>query len=195
MKRFTMKALLTAAVLALGLTIALPATTQNTYAAPKNITAANSQSKATTIKLGKTYRVKATKKTGDKMYTWVKFVAPKAGKYAFTFSNFTNRDKSQNDIGNSNSYLISKVKSKYSNTVYNENLTFSTKGGKTSTIWLCTKYSYNSHKPAKISSSTFLPSRTCTVSLKKGQVVYYKNHFAGSYKDPTYYYNVVVKKK
>lgn len=186
MKKSTFKTLLSATVLALALAVSIPvAGSVNAQAATKKATAATSEKKAPKLKIGKTYRV--TAKKNKSTYTYVKFVVPSTGKYAVTISNMNNQDTSRSDIGFSNRYLTTPGK------YYTESIKVKTKGGKTSSIFLCTPYSYSRRTTNTITPYTNLASRTCEFSAKQGQVIYYKNHFAGN--GNTYYYTITMKKK
>lgn len=179
-------------VVALALSVFTPSAAIEAQAA-KKVTANYNYKKAPAIKTGTTtvtakkYNGSNNKSKTKTAIPWVKFTAPKAGTYQFTISDLTVK-------GKSNTTVVSAVGmwtgvNTWSGSTYPQSyLKVKTKGGKTSTLWLCSKNAYLSS--GKVSTATSLPSRTATVKLKKGQVVYIS--FNQSYNVT---YKVKVKKK
>ena len=92
---------------------------------------------------------------------YIKFTAPKAGKYNFTFSGLS-----------SGSGYASFMKSDSAKTIaYVGNSKVVTKGGKSSTLWICSKSFASFYKNQALRVRP-IPTRTGTISLKKGECVY-----------------------
>ena len=143
--------------------------------AVRKVTANYNYKKAPAIKVGTTavtakpYKSSNLKTKTKTAVSWVKFTAPKAGTYQFTISNYAKK-------GNSNAVIYGCVtmmtgKNTYAGARYPKSyLSVKTKGGKVNTLYLRSAASYTSS--GSVSKYTYLPSRTATVKLKKGQVVY-----------------------
>ena len=174
-KRFLSMLLITVMALCL---LAMPAfaATNKVVKKQKFTTSASvANKKAATVKKG-SYRL--TFKNGE---GYLKFKAPKAGKYSFTFSNVR-----KNSFGASSYVSLMKV-SPYSSSY----ITFtkgSTYGGKTDTLWLSVNgASFSNYK--KIYRP--IAKRTATLKLNKNEVLYFY-FYASSGKTTS---NLVIKKK
>ena len=111
--------------------------------------------KAVTVKKGTTkLRVKAG---GG----YVMFKAPKTKTYYLTFSNV----KSKNGVGSMFVFIQKPSSGKY---IFSADV--KTKGGKTHVLWLADKKNVN--KSAKDAKDWCLASRTATIKLKKGQMLF-----------------------
>lgn len=161
-------------VMALVLTTLVPTTSMEVQAA-KNVTTNYNYKKAPAVKVGTTtvtakpYKSANYKKKNVTAVGFVKFTVPKAGTYQFTVSKVAIK-------GDSTSYANGAVTFYTgvgsSSSVYPKSyLKVKTQGGKTSTLWVCSSTS-SYYTPSKVTAATFLTSRTATVKLKKGQVVY-----------------------
>lgn len=154
---------LVAACLIMVMAICTAATTATDVQAATAKKAVTNYKKATAVKLGKKYTVTA-KTTNKKYLAYVKFKAPKTGTFKVTIGNVHSKGLSSAKeigfgtayIGKSSAYglLREKVKTQY---------------GKSSSLFLCTKYSATSGKK-KVGS--YLPSRYGKIKLKKGEVIY-----------------------
>jgi len=122
--------------------------------------------KATKIKKGKTYTLQFSPEG------FVKFTAPKTKTYKFTFSNLKSVGKSGSDINHS---YITFYMNKYGTSLSGVT-SVKTKGGTTSTLWVCTKYSYSLSRVSTVRTGTSLPTRTGSVKLAKGQTIYLYFH-------------------
>ena len=120
--------------------------------------------KATVVKKG-TVTLKVEKGVG-----YVKFKAPKTGKYAFTFSNA----KSHNTYCNSAFVELQVPKSRYSK--YSFLTKMSTKGGKSDTLWLAANEA-DSSEDSGVEKT--LPTRTGKVKLAKGKLAFLYFHCSG----------------
>ena len=130
--------------------------------------------KALTVKKGTT-KFKLKGESGV-----LKFKATKTKKYSFKFSGMTH--KTQDDYGFC-AYVTfltpDKNSPKYS---FDLDKKLATKGGKTETLWLASK-SYKHTISGTKAVDKPIKTRTGTVKLKKGQVVYM--YFSGGYKGVT----------
>lgn len=139
--------------------------------AASKVTAVTRDSKAKGVKRGTTVVTlpKATKKGST--YSYVKFKAPATKTYKITLSNLRKSGKS------SDSDILAAHSSLYKRNSWGlSSVNIKLNGKKTSVMYLCSTYSwsidraYSSNK--KITASTFLPSRTAAVKLKKGETLY-----------------------
>ncbi|MCC8067501.1 MAG: hypothetical protein LIO94_10455, partial [Clostridiales bacterium] len=153
-------------------------------AATKTVTAVKSTkaSKIPAVKKGTTI-IKSTHAKA----CYYKFTATKAGTYVFTISNLTNTGTTSSDIANGHLYVgneptLSAFFAKK----------YKTQGGKTTTYRICTKASYDSDSSAA-KVDRYLKSRTITVSMKKGQTLYFYNYFAANSKTVKYTLNIKMK--
>ncbi len=177
------KRTLLALTFALAVAVMVPATGSVEAQAAKKVTANKKQAKAPKVKVGTT-----TVNIKLKSYTnsFVKFSAPKNGKYTFTFSNL--KGKQDFTLG----YLgIYKKSGKY----YSAQ-TLKTKYGKTLFPYIASKYAMttptikSSNKKAK-KAVRYYASQTVTMSLKKGETVWIM--MTSSSKPSSY--NLKIKKK
>lgn len=125
----------------------------------------------TTIVTARPYKSSNNSKKAVSAVSWVKFTAPKAGTYQFTFSDYVVKaNKNEKIYG---SIALHTGINKYKNSSYpQEYLRINTKGGRAYILCMCSPSAY--HKPAKVHISDYLSSRTATVKLKKGQIVFIK---------------------
>lgn len=135
------------------------------------------QAQAKTVKALKygakagTVKKKATKlKKGTNAITisegYCKFTAKKTKKYTFTFGNVaTVGAVPAKDINHGHGYIMVPRRS------YMNHLQFSTEGGKSSSVYLCTNYSWELSNKS-VSNYTSLPTRSAKLKIKKGQTVY-----------------------
>lgn len=157
-------------VMALVLTILAPTASMEVQAARK-VTTNYNYKKAPAVKTGTTivtarpYKAANYKKKNLAAVGFVKFKAPKAGTYQFTISKIAEKGKPANYATGAVIFMTGEgsyiYPSKY--------IKVKTNGGKTTTLYL---HSRDYAKNQKITTSTFLTSRTATVKLSKGQVVY-----------------------
>ena len=115
------------------------------------------------------YKSSNNSKKAVSAVSWVKFTAPKTGTYQFTFSDYAVKaNKNEKFYG---SIAMHTGINKYKNSSYpQEYLRIKTKGGRAYILCMCSPSAYN--KPAKVHISDYLSSRTATVKLKKGQIVF-----------------------
>ena len=183
--------------MALVLTALVPTTSMEVQAAKKakKVTTNHNWRKAPTVKVGTT---KVTAKKLKNSYGkeknimlpgFIKFKAPKAGTYQFTISNLARNGKGYTKIVCPECKLL-KIPQKEDPRTYTEEdvifwtgdgsansiwpekyLKVKTKGGKSNTLCLATeKHPYIEHEGTMVEAC--LPSRTATVKLSQGQVVY-----------------------
>jgi len=98
---------------------------------------------------------------------YMKFTAPKSGKYSFAFSKVKGKDSS-------NAY-VSFCRKDTDFPKYTKYAKVATRGGKTSTLWLSVNGAVFSYENLL---SRPLASRTARITMKKGQTLYM--HFSGS---------------
>lgn len=123
----------------------------------------------TTIVTAKPYKRSNNNKKNMTAVSWVKFTAPKAGTYQFTFSDYVVK-ANQNDKFYGAITMHTGINT-YADSSYPQNyLSVKTNGGKTYTLYMCSPSAYE--KPAKVDKYDYLSSRTATVKLKKGQIVF-----------------------
>ena len=142
--------------------------------AAKTVTANKNPNKAVNIKKKGTYRVvsKMTLKKDD----YIRFTAPKTGKYTLTFSDFRSKKKSSSGEYQLGSVYIQK-KSSYGSLLFQK---VKTKGGKSSILRICSKAWYNKYtKGKKVKETTELYSRYAKLSLKKGETIYISTYWTG----------------
>ena len=98
---------------------------------------------------------------------FVKFTAPSAGNYMFTFSKVKRLSSNGFSVG------TVQIMSTYgSKDQFLEPRKVKTEGGKNYRLYLCTGEFYSSWKPTKITKLTNLAKRSGTTKLKKDQTVY-----------------------
>ncbi len=181
MKKNTfIKGLAMALTCALAITAFTPAISPVTAeAATRKVTASKSWKKAKTVKTGTTI-VTSNNKSGKR---YIKFKAPKAGKYVFTVYDIKSSGKNEIGYGHIGFKTIS------NNYLFGKNV--KTKGGKDAYLRLATKYSYNRfEKGQKVTTHSYLYKRTGTVTLKKGQTIYLESFFSGNKTKYTYKLNI-----
>ncbi len=161
-------------VMALVLTTLVPITSIEVQAVRK-VTSSYKYKKApaaktgTTIVTAKPYKGSNNNKKAMTAVSWVKFTVPKTGTYQFTFSDYVVKDK-KDDImfGVINMYTGI---SRWADSGYPQDyLKVKTNGGKSYSLYMCSPSAYV--KPAKVGKYDSLSSRTATVKLKKGQIVF-----------------------
>ncbi|MBD5156333.1 MAG: hypothetical protein HDT13_01650 [Butyrivibrio sp.] len=158
-------------VMALVLTTLVPTTSMEVQAA-KKVTTNYNWRKAPTVKVGTTTvtarPVKSSnyKKKNLASVGFIKFTAPKAGTYQFTISNLVKKGDAQRYTNGAVTFWTGNGSA---NSIWPDKyLKVKTQGGKSHTLWLCSKR----YSSGKVTAATFLTSRTATVKLSKGQVVY-----------------------
>lgn len=133
--------------------------------------------KATNMQKAKKVKKGTTTVKVKKYSSYTKFKAPKTKTYKFTFSSIKALKKGTRKIfgGFVTCYKGSPTSHK--------SLKFKTAGGKTYTLYLCTK-AYRDvntrYGSSTVSAYTPLPKRTAKVKLKKGTTVYFQNCFSPS---------------
>lgn len=161
-------------VMALVLTAFVPAASMEVQAARKvtsnyNYKKAPAAKTGTTVVTARPYKSSNNKKKNMTAVSWVKFTAPKDGTYQFTFSNYVVKN-SKDAILFGNITMFTGV-NRYADSTYPDSyLKVKTNGGKSYTLYMCSPSAYR--KPAKVSQYDSLSSRTATVKLKKGQIVF-----------------------
>lgn len=141
--------------------------------AARTVTANKNPNKAVNIKKKGTYRVLSKTKMNKDDY--IRFTAPKKGKYTLTFSDFRKLKgytPSERHLG---SVYI------YKNTKYGRSMQrVKTNGGKSSVLNMCSKAWYNTYtKGRKIKAASDLHTRYAKISLKKGETIYIKTFWTG----------------
>ena len=154
-----------ALLLAMVMVLALPVEAS----AAAKVTAVTKETKAKAVKKGKTVVTlpKATKKSST--YSYVKFKAPATKTYKITLGNLRKSGRS------SASDILAAHSSLYKNDYYGlDRVTIKLNKKKTDVMYICSAYSWSISKryTKKITASTFLPSRTASVKLKKGETLY-----------------------
>lgn len=178
MKFLKAKKIISIVLAALIFGVALFGTYTDAEAAGKKVTTSIARfkgnwKKAPAVKTGKTT---VTMKVGDGM---VKFVAPKTKTYKITVSNYVDlKDKKGRLNGHFN---ICEVKGN-PKSQYLSSMQFKTQGGKADTLKAANKIWIGDRKEKKVTSYSYLPSRTATVKLKKGQPIYIYGWFVQSEK-------------
>lgn len=185
-KNNVIKRVLMAATFVLMLAVVIPAAGTVEVQAAKKVTAGVTEKKAKTVRVGTT-TVTARKCAKDDMHhAYLKFKAPKSGKYVFTLSDFKTKGRkvSQDvEIG----YFSLLTKDTYG--FYPE--TVKTEGGKTERMNICTGAAakdayYKSLNKESKKVNRYLSKRTATIKLKKGETVWlfvsYTNYRQFSYK-------------
>ena len=148
-----------------------------------------------TTKKSVAYKKAITIKTGTTKLRaqqgFVRFVAPKAGKYKFTFSGMLPyKSTSSSRLNSGYWYIMTTYGTKNQ---YIGQVQVPTKAGKSSALWVATKARYNEiDKGNKITTSTCLPTRSGTIKLEKKQPVYL--YFNLGY-DEWFAFNMTIKRK
>lgn len=151
-------------VMALVLSVFAPTTAIEAQAAKKvttnyNIKKAPSVKVGTTTVTSKPYKYANYKKNLSSV-GYVKFKVPKTATYQFTISNVAKK-------GDSKSYANGAVSFRTST---GTSLKVKTEGGKAYTLWVRSAANYTQN--GKVTTSAFIPKRTATIKLKKGQIIY-----------------------
>ncbi len=175
------KRALVALTFAVAVAVMIPAAgSVEAQAATKKVTATKKQAKAPKVKVGSN---KVTVKLKPYTQSYVKFTAPKAGKYVFTFSNL--KGKEDFTLG----YLgIQKKMGKYYN--YQQ---LSTNLGKTLLPSIASKYAMTTstvkrHNKENKKADRYSASPKVTMSLKKGETIWIM--MTGSSKPLSYSLNI-----
>ena len=168
-----MKKLMRRSIALLMMLAMILAATSTTFAATSKTVKKKDFSTSTKVLEKSATKVKkgTTKLVIKKGQGYIKFVAPKTKKYSFTFSNVTTKKRNNNGF-------VSFQKPDADSPEYSFHYKVKTKGGKTETLWLSVngnKFSKKSH-PQLIDRP--IASRTGTVSLKKGEVIYMYLYFS-----------------
>ncbi len=182
------KQALVALTFAVAVAVMIPAVNSVEAQAAKKITAKANFKKAPKAKLKTTYKVISKSKKG----TYVKFTAPKTGKYVITISNLNYVNPKANAEGLANFYIRKKYSS--SNSLSLENV--KTQGGKSYCLFMATPYRYNRvYKDQKVTTGTYLKKRTGTISLKAGETIYVNMSIFTGHKKYYCSYNLKITKK
>lgn len=127
---------------------------------------------AKSVKIGDN-KVTTAKGNFNKQYAtpFVRFKAPKNGKYKFTFTNLSS-PKSSRALGSCSIYK-SNGDELITASFPSNNLTLKTEGGKVMSLFLTTRQS-----PYESGSLKYRPltKRTTTLNLKKGEIIYISNN-------------------
>lgn len=182
------KRVLVALTFAVAVAVMIPATGSVEAQAAKKVTGHANWKKAPTVKINQTYKVTSKNKNG----TFVKFKAPKAGKYVVTISNINSIGVKASDVDHNLANFYIK---KQSSGDYLSWVKVKTQGGKTDWLRMATPDSYNDYyKGTKVKVSTYLNKRTATLTLKKGETIYVNmSYFTGKKSRCTY--NLKIKRK
>lgn len=185
-------------VMALVLTTLVPNTSMEVQAAKKKkVTTNYNWRKAPTVKVGTTKvtakRVKNNygKEKNIMLPGFIKFKAPEAGTYQFTISNLARKDKGywkeicpdcellkipqkEDPLTYTAGEVVFWTGDGSANSIWpDKELEVKTKGGKSSMLCLASeRHPYPEHEEEDKMIDTYLTSRTATVKLSKGQVVY-----------------------
>ncbi len=163
MKKHSVLLLLTFTVIMLFSMSASAATIRKVKAQKFTTSRSVANKKAITIKTGTTL---LRAKQG-----YVKFVAPKAGKYKFTFSNMAPYKTTSTNIYESGYWYLMTINGSKNQYVWQQKVP--TKAGKSYALKVATPARYNRlDKGNTITTDTYLPTRSGTIRLKKGQLVY-----------------------
>lgn len=129
--------------------------------------------KATTVKKGTTILKYKSGKGG-----YVKFKAPRAGKYKFTLSNVMPTDRSVDTNGYAGFIRVKKYR--YSGTPYLDTIKIKTEGGKSTNMQLASpefvSSFYRNSKPQK-ASTAYRNSRSAKIKMKKGETIFIYAYF------------------
>ena len=164
---------LCAAVALLTAVIMLSEPFQTEVQAAKTIsTSATTWVDAPTFKKKGSYNINA--RANNKQNAYIRFVAPKTGKYTFTFYDF--RDwgkKSSARKGFAQAWMTKQYKHGL------ETLKTKSNGGKAYTLILASKWWYSRYvKGQKVTPESELYSRYSKLSLKKGDVLYISTYWS-----------------
>lgn len=158
------KRALVALTFAVAVAVMIPAAGSVEAQAAKKVTANKKQSKAPKVKIGTT---KVNIKLKSYTQAYVKFSAPKTGKYTFTFSDL--KGKEDFTLG----YFG--IQKKRGNNYFYENL--STKYGKTTLPFFASKHAMNTstiktNNKKQKKARRYYATNTATMSLQKGETVW-----------------------
>ena len=141
--------------------------------AARTVTANKNPNKAVNIKKKGTYRV--VSKMNLRKDDYIRFTAPKTGKYTLTFSDFRSKKYKSAEMQLGSVYI--QKKSPHDTLLFQK---IKTKGGKSSILRICSKQWYNRYiKGKKVKASTELYSRYAKISLKKGETIYISTYWTG----------------
>lgn len=180
------KRTLIAVSFALVLAVMVPVTGSVEVQAAKKVTAGATEKKAKAVRVGTTAVTVKKCSKDDMHHAYLKFKAPKAGSYVFTLSDFKTKGiKASKDVEIGYFSLLTKDTYGYIPE------TVKTEGGKTERMNICTgattkdDYFKSLNKETK-KLNRYLPKRTATIKLKKGETVWlyvsYTNYRQFSYK-------------
>lgn len=151
--------------------------------AAKTVTANKNPKKAPNIKKKGTYNVNS--KTSMKKDDYIRFTAPKSGRYTFTFYNFRDWKKSSSVSRNLGLVRLKKMDRWGLNTQK-----VKTNGGKTYSLNMSSKIWYDKFsKGKKVTPYLDLYKRYAKINLKKGETVYINTFWTGG----KHQYNVKIK--
>ena len=143
-------------------------------AAAKVTASSNKIGKAKKVKIGTTYVTVKKSSAYDSKDRYLKFAAPKSGRYKITFSNIKSVPGKKKDF-NCGSIAISKIL--YKTSKEPSSVKIKTKGGSTYFLYVCSKFMNSLNKDKKIDKYSYLPSRTASISLKKGETIWIQMSF------------------
>lgn len=162
------------AVVVLAFAVAVGVFTPSQAQAAKKIKAVYGADHAKAVKKGKTYIVTSKEYVSEKGLTYIKFTAPKTGKYKFIFSGLTKHgEKTEECIMNGCLSLKAYDDYGYLSSI---KLDFG-KGQTGDTLYLCSEYSASISNPDEKNMYSYLPGRYAALKLTKGTTVYMAFNF------------------
>lgn len=165
------KRALVALTFAVAVAVMVPAAGSVEAQAAKKVTAQKTFKKAKSVKTGTT-TVTVKKRPANTNYNdaYVKFKAPKAGKYVFTVSSLKLKGQNPATSTTCGFFYLGKLSSSGK---YIDIQKLKTAGGKTTYMQIGTKTMYEYSVRNKLKKiDQYLTSRSATISLKKGETVY-----------------------
>ena len=119
--------------------------------------------------------------TKSKDEAFLKFTAPSAGTYKFTFSNLARYGykSTSSKSGVLGSIMVRKYRKLSSGTTVYDYVKVSTQGGKTDNLSIESAYWYNLLHKGETGLNVYLKSRYGKVKLKKGETIYFRTYFCG----------------
>lgn len=174
------KQALVALTFAVAVAVMIPAAGSVEAQAARKATGNAKYQKAPTVKTGTT--IVTSKKAKTSTAKWVKFKAPKTGTYKFTVSDF-----SPADVINCGHFVF------YTNPASYDRLTnLKTEGGRNDSFSIASKRFMNNYRPGTVKKKDrYRTSRSATIKMTKGQVVYMRLFYTTGDK---YTYKLKIKK-
>ena len=162
------------AVVVLAFAVAVGVFTPAQAQAAKKIKAVYGEDNAKAVKKGKTYIVTSKQYFSGKGLTYIKFTAPKTGKYKFIFSGLTKHgEKTEECIMNGCVSLKAYDDYGYLSPI---KLDFG-KGQTGDTLYICSEYSGTIGDKDEKDMYEYLPGRFAALKLTKGTTVYIAFNF------------------